>query len=155
METKKVKIWSDGALDKLKCRIQPRKFLGCLLLLSGLKQMQPETNTESINWILLENSYKPMLEVGSWYHYPKYLEIFGLNSKISLEELLRIYRNGWLRRNLCNREPVHASFVFPVGFFIKIITYVYDKLFLFWGTELKEKIFSTLRTNLPNVAKAT
>jgi hypothetical protein len=33
--------------------------------------------------------------------------------------------------------------------------YVYDKLFLFWGTELKEKIFSTLRTNLPDVAKAT
>jgi len=99
METNKVKIKSDGSLDKLKCRIAVRGDLQGTAMEDSLS---PTATFRSLKMFLadatrnkcsvyqldfLEHSYKSMLEVESLYHFLKSLVIFGQNSKNTVEDL--------------------------------------------------------------------
>ncbi len=99
METNKVKFYSDGSLENLKCRIVVRGDLQETAMedswsptvpfgpLKYFQQMQQETNAEYISQILWEPFYKPMSEEESLLLCPKLMEIFGLSSKNTVGDL--------------------------------------------------------------------
>jgi hypothetical protein len=99
METNKVKIKSDGSLDKLKCRFVVRGDLqdtgmedswSPTASFRSLKLFSADTarNRYRVHQLDFVGAFlQANDEEESLSHYPKYMEISGLNSKITVEDL--------------------------------------------------------------------
>jgi hypothetical protein len=99
MESIKVKIKSDGSLDKLKCRIVVRGDLHDTAMEDSWSPTAPfrslkmfltdaARNRCRVHQLdLWEPFYKLMSEEESLFHCPKFMKIFGQSSKTTVEGL--------------------------------------------------------------------